>query len=136
MKNLAGLARLYPRPWRERYGAEFEALLEECPVSLPYVCDILIGGLDAWVHFGAGPRREAKMTRMAHLTGIARVGSMVIAAAMLDLSIAALSAFAWFDGNVPVAVWMSAAGIAATLAFATIAARLLHQTCGPRRLAS
>jgi hypothetical protein len=28
------LVRLYPRPWRERYGAEFQALLEDGPGDL------------------------------------------------------------------------------------------------------
>ena len=43
------LIRLYPRVWRERYGDEFEALLEECLHSPLGVLDIFFGALDA--HF-------------------------------------------------------------------------------------
>ena len=41
------LVSLYPRAWRERYGDEFEALLEECLHSPLDACDILLGALDA-----------------------------------------------------------------------------------------
>ena len=40
------LVRLYPRWWRERYGDEFEALLEECLHSPLDVLDIFLGALD------------------------------------------------------------------------------------------
>ena len=44
MRRLAGiLARLYPRAWRVRYGAEFEALLEDAGVSLADLLDIAKG---------------------------------------------------------------------------------------------
>ena len=43
------LTSLYPKAWRERYGAEFEILLEECLHSPLDVLDILLGALDA--HF-------------------------------------------------------------------------------------
>lgn len=43
------LLRLYPHTWRERYGEEFEALLEECPLSFMSLLDILMGALDARV---------------------------------------------------------------------------------------
>jgi hypothetical protein len=38
---------LYPKAWRERYGDEFEILLEECLHSPLDVLDILFGALDA-----------------------------------------------------------------------------------------
>ena len=41
------LVRLYPRAWRQRYGEEFEALLEECLHSPVDILDILLGALDA-----------------------------------------------------------------------------------------
>jgi len=43
------LVRLYPRSWRERYGDEFEILLEECLHSPLDVLDIFLGAMDA--HF-------------------------------------------------------------------------------------
>ena len=45
------LPRLYPVSWRERYGAEFEALLEERPLGPFDVGDVVLGALDAHLHF-------------------------------------------------------------------------------------
>ena len=41
------LLRCYPARWRERYGDEFEAVLEERPLGPFDVADILLGALDA-----------------------------------------------------------------------------------------
>ncbi|MGD0707240.1 MAG: hypothetical protein ABSA51_02165 [Anaerolineaceae bacterium] len=45
------LIHLYPRPWRERYGEEFDVLLEECLHSPLDVVDIFLGALDAHLEF-------------------------------------------------------------------------------------
>jgi hypothetical protein len=39
------LVRLYPTAWRTRYGDEFADLLEQTPLTLPIVLDVLRG---AW----------------------------------------------------------------------------------------
>ncbi len=39
----AGLVRLYPRSWRDRYGAEFEAMLSEQATKLGNVTDVVLG---------------------------------------------------------------------------------------------
>jgi hypothetical protein len=39
------LARLYPSAWHRRYGAEFDALLEDRPPRLRDAFDILVGAL-------------------------------------------------------------------------------------------
>jgi len=44
------LMRCYPAPWRERYGSEFLALLEERPPGLRQALDILSAALDARIH--------------------------------------------------------------------------------------
>jgi hypothetical protein len=44
------LLRLYPRPWRDRYGEEFEALLADRPPSVRHRVDIVRGALDAHRH--------------------------------------------------------------------------------------
>jgi hypothetical protein len=41
------MLRLYPRAWRERYGEEFAALLEEYPLTPFAYGDIFLGALDA-----------------------------------------------------------------------------------------
>ena len=46
MKRLAaGLARLYPRQWRVRYGKEFGALLEDANLTWRDLLDVIIGAL-------------------------------------------------------------------------------------------
>jgi hypothetical protein len=53
------LVRLYPRIWRERYGDELAALLEERPSGPFDVADVLLGALDAHLHLrGLGHRSE------------------------------------------------------------------------------
>jgi hypothetical protein len=41
------LIRLYPAVWRERYGDEFEAVLDERPMGPFDVADIVLGAIDA-----------------------------------------------------------------------------------------
>lgn len=43
------LVRLYPRAWRERYGEEFLAVLEQRPASVSDLFDVALGALDAWL---------------------------------------------------------------------------------------
>ena len=53
------LLRCYPRRWRERYGEEFAALLEERPLGPFDVADVLLGALDAQLHLrGVGAASE------------------------------------------------------------------------------
>jgi len=47
---LEKMVRLYPRAWRERYGEEFGAVLEERRASVSDVCDVALGALDAWLY--------------------------------------------------------------------------------------
>jgi hypothetical protein len=44
---MRALIRCYPARWRDRYGDEFEAILEERPLGPFDVADILLGALDA-----------------------------------------------------------------------------------------
>jgi hypothetical protein len=39
------VARLYPRPWRDRYGEEFDALLDDAPAGASAAIDILLGAI-------------------------------------------------------------------------------------------
>jgi hypothetical protein len=53
------LLRCYPARWRERYGEEFAALLEERPLGPFDVADVLLGALDAQLHLrGVGAASE------------------------------------------------------------------------------
>lgn len=46
------LIRLYPRAWRERYEDEMLAVLEQHRITPSTVVDLLIGALDANLHYG------------------------------------------------------------------------------------
>jgi len=52
------LSRLYPRRWRRRYGAEFEALIEELPTTPRNLLDVASGAFSAHLaegrHYAAG----------------------------------------------------------------------------------
>jgi hypothetical protein len=53
----ASLLRLYPRAWRERYGAEMEEVLARQTLSLRTLADVVAGAIDAhanrqWVASG------------------------------------------------------------------------------------
>ena len=47
MRNPTWLLNLYPPAWRARYGDEFAALLEDCPLTLTTFADVVLGALDA-----------------------------------------------------------------------------------------
>jgi hypothetical protein len=50
VSGLAGrLVRLYPRAWRERYEEEFVAMLEQGPVTIKDLFDVVFGAVDAWL---------------------------------------------------------------------------------------
>ncbi len=44
------LVRLYPQRWRNRYGQELEAMLEQSRPSLRIAVDLVAGALDARLH--------------------------------------------------------------------------------------
>lgn len=55
------LVRLYPQAWRERYGDELAALLEDRPIGPFDVADLALGALDAHLHLrGLGHRSELR----------------------------------------------------------------------------
>lgn len=59
------LVRLYPRAWRDRYEAEFLAVLESRSVTRADRLDIVRGALDAWLH----PRTPSMIPGAAALIG-------------------------------------------------------------------
>lgn len=68
---------LYPASWRERYGPEFEALLENVsPLSLATLWDIVKGGLDARWRTEWRPRNLRQ--RLALLASVWAVGAGIV----------------------------------------------------------
>ncbi len=41
----------YPSQWRQRYEAEFTALLEQSPMTVSVILDVVLGAIDAHLHF-------------------------------------------------------------------------------------
>ena len=64
------LLRLYPRPWQERYGDEFLALLREEPPGLRVTVDVIAGAVDAWV---SPQRLEARLSAAGGSKGLLEV---------------------------------------------------------------
>ena len=57
------LLRLYPRAWRERYGAEFLEMVGAGDLHVKQVLDISMGAIDAWL--SADVRRSAANASIA-----------------------------------------------------------------------
>jgi hypothetical protein len=47
---MKGLLRLYPRAWRDRYGAEMESLIADQPGTVRLAIDLIAGAIDARLH--------------------------------------------------------------------------------------
>ena len=62
--HMTVILRLYPGPWRARYGDEMEALLTVAPGSRERV-DLMRGALDAWLH----PAAPSRVPAIAALIG-------------------------------------------------------------------
>jgi hypothetical protein len=86
---LSRLVRLYPQAWRERYGDEFAALLEERPPTPSDVLDTLRGALDAHLRPSVGHSEPAPLTHrlpglMALTAGLLWSGLYLNVALRLD----------------------------------------------------
>lgn len=64
------LMALYPEAWRERYEEEFLALLEQCPLSLMSLLDVMVNALDAHLHSTAVFGRMLTMLQRLRSTAI------------------------------------------------------------------
>ena len=67
------LIRLYPAVWRQRYGDEFEALLEERPLGPFDVADIILGATDARLRLRG---RRSVLTQTRGFTMSLRIGGI------------------------------------------------------------
>ncbi len=96
------LIRCYPAAWRERYGEEFEAILDERPLGPFDAADILLGALDAQLRLRTR-RSTVIQGRGLHMS--LRIGGV---AAILA---APLLALAWFLGYGSVTIDPAVPGI-------------------------
>ena len=69
------LLRLYPPPWRRRYGGEVAEMLADQRFSLRIAIDLIAGAIDVWLHpsvtlaaaVAAEPHVEEKKTMLQRI---------------------------------------------------------------------
>jgi hypothetical protein len=88
------LVRLYPRPWREHYAEEFNALLEECLHSPLDVVDILFGALDAHLELS-----NETNWRSMNMNNKLRASILMVFAAYIAFIVAGLSIYGFADDS-------------------------------------
>ncbi len=94
MKLRGWLVRLYPASWRERYGAEFEALLAECLRTPLDVLDIVLGAVDAHLEF-ANPSDWRSMNMNNKL----RTAILLVFTAYIAFIVAGLGVYGFADDS-------------------------------------
>ncbi len=72
------LVGLYPAAWRQRYGEEFLALLEDQPPGAIEVIDVAWGAIDAHLFPQAPEGRFRMFTRLAGLAAIGAGGALLV----------------------------------------------------------
>lgn len=93
--NVRGwLTRLYPRPWRERYGDEFEALLEECLRSPLDILDIFLGAFDAHLELS-----HETDWRLMNMNNKLRTTILIVFAAYIAFIVAGMSVYGFADDS-------------------------------------
>lgn len=110
------MLRLYPRQWRERYGGEMAAMLEDVPLTPPSILDLLAGAIDARVspqltwsrHAGGPPEKETLMfSNMMKRCALGPdvtpqdrwLGSTVMLGLTVIFAVAYVAAASYFRGN-------------------------------------
>jgi hypothetical protein len=124
------LVRLYPAAWRERYGDELEALLDDDPPTPFDTLDLLLGALDAHLHLrGLGRdsdhRKGIPMTlRLAGSAAIAGGGLWI---AMLVTSAVVAATGAAGSGGTAQLIVILVAQVALLVALAGLSAFQAHR---------
>ena len=81
--RLHHLIRLYPRAWRERYGAELTSLLETAAITWRIRVDLIRGAASEWAYEASHPRRWTPGRRMAWRTGARGLVALTFAMTVL-----------------------------------------------------
>ena len=102
------LVRCYPARWRDRYGDEFLAILEERPLGPYDVADILLGAFDARLRSRGAGTASTKQSRGLPMS--LRVGGFAAILGAVLWAVAGLFSLGIFgapDAQVPVAMLMT-----------------------------
>ena len=95
------LIRLYPARWRDRYGDEFAALLEEHPLGPLDVADIILGALDAQLRLRGHDTRIARGKGFVMSLRIGGVAAILGAALWAVAGLVNSGVFVDLDATVP-----------------------------------
>jgi hypothetical protein len=106
------LLRCYPARWRDRYGDEFEAVLQERALGPFDVADILIGALDAQLRLRG---RRASVVQGRSLSMSLRVGGIAAIIGAALLSVAGFLSYGLVDIDGTVAPILLFSGLAVLL---------------------
>ena len=68
---MKALLRLYPRSWRNRYGGEMDALVEELPGEIGVALDLLIGAASAYASVVRGNKVLSSAASYLHGVSVA-----------------------------------------------------------------
>ena len=90
------LTSLYPRPWRDRYGAEFDVLLEQCLHSPLDVLDVFLGAVDAHLQLLNGDNLGWRMMNMLNKL---RTTLLMVFAAYIGFIVAGFSLVGFADDS-------------------------------------
>jgi hypothetical protein len=104
------LIRMYPRSWRIRYEAEFNALLEQSLYSPLDVLDILLGALDAHVLLLSG---ENLTWRGLNMLNKVRTAILIVFAAYIGFVIAGFGLVGMADDSPMIALTKTTPALAA-----------------------
>jgi hypothetical protein len=97
--NRQTLLRLYPRRWRERYGDEFLALLEQHPVTAAVALDVALGALDAHLRAHVSPVGETVGARALQCLQALRTTALTIFCAYIAFAVAGLAFYGMVDDS-------------------------------------
>jgi hypothetical protein len=92
----AWLTRLYPRPWRDRYAVEFDAMLEQCLHSPLDVVDVILGALDAHLQLMSG---ENVNWRLMNMLNKLRTTILIVFASYIGFVIAGMALVGLLDDS-------------------------------------
>ena len=113
---MSPLIRLYPRSWRDRYGDELAALLEDRPPGPSDALDLILGAFDAHLH-----RRHAATATKSTLS--VRIGSRAaVAGGALWIVALAFAIIGWMSDSDLAMVLIAVAMLALLVALAALSA--------------
>lgn len=90
------LISLYPSDWRERYAAEFDAMLEHCLHSPLDVVDVILGAVDAHFQLYTG---EQVNWRIINMVNKLRTTILIVFASLIGFIVAGMALLGMLDDS-------------------------------------